>query len=97
MGTDADREENALKEYPRAEHRMMPAQLSKALDDLGLTMREFCRVTGTGTKTVERWLTDEKDIPQWVPVTLALLTLPGALQIARTVAQHFNKEGSHDR
>lgn len=82
-----------MRQYPRAENRMLPAQFSKALDDLDLTMREFCRITGTGTKTVERWLSDEKDIPQWVPVTLALLTMPGALQMARTVAQHFNREG----
>ena len=82
-----------MKEYPRAENRMMPEQFSKALDDLVLTMREFNRLTGTNTKTTERWLSDEKDIPPWVPVFLAMLTIPGALQMARTVAQHFNKEG----
>lgn len=82
-----------MADYPRAENRMSPAQFSKGLDDNGLTMREFCRITGTGPKTAQRWLDDEKDIPPWVPVTLALLTLPGALTMARTVAQHFNKEG----
>lgn len=81
-----------MKHYPRAENRMMPAQFSKALDDLSLSMREFCRITGTNPKTAERWLGDEKDIPQWVPVTLALMTMPGALPIARAVAQHFAKD-----
>lgn len=81
-----------MKQYLRAEHRMMPAQFSKALDDLSLGMREFCRITGTNVKTAERWLEDEKDIPQWVPVTLALMTMPGALPMARTVAEHFSKE-----
>lgn len=82
-----------MNQYPRAENRMLPAQFSKALQDLGLTMREFCRITGTNWKTAERWLSDEKDIPQWVPVFLAMLTLPGALEMARRVSQHLNKEG----
>lgn len=80
-----------MNQYARAENRMMPAQFSQALDDLDLTMREFCRITGTNAKTTQRWLDDEKDIPAWVPVFLALLTLPGAMQMAQTVALHFNK------
>lgn len=85
-------QEGEVNQYTRAENRMMPAQFSQALDDLRLTMREFCRVTGTNAKTAQRWLDDEKDIPAWVPVFLAMLTLPGAMQMAQTVAQHFNKE-----
>lgn len=81
-----------MRQYPRAENTMTPEQFSLGLREHQLTLREFCRLTGTNIKTAERWLSDEKDIPHWVPVFLALLTLPGALQMARTVAQHFNKE-----
>ncbi|KFL31439.1 hypothetical protein JP75_07750 [Devosia riboflavina] len=74
---------------------MTPEQFSAALNQNKLTLREFCRLTGTGVKTAERWLADEKDIPNWVPVTLALFTLPGALPMASAVAQKFAKEESN--
>lgn len=80
-----------MTQYQRAENRMTPEQFSQALNQLGLTVREFCRIFGTGVKTVERWLADEKDIPGWVPVSLALMTMPGAPDLARSVAQHFSE------
>ena len=48
----------------------------------------------TSTKTVERWLSAKKDVPGWLPVTLALLPLDGAQHRAGTVAQYFNKENT---
>lgn len=84
-----------MNQYPRAPGRMSPEQFSKALHENRLSLREFCRITGTGFKTGERWLNREKDIPNWVPVVMALLTLPGAYEMAQAVAQHFNQENEN--
>lgn len=70
--------------------RMTPAELSAAVNELGLTAGNIMRLTGASRLTVENWLsppTMEKgtDIPHWLAVLLALLRLPGAMDEARRV------------
>lgn len=64
--------------------RMTGEQLSAALAQLGITMREFGKLTGTKPERVQAWLTGNDNIPQSAALAAVLLTLPGALELART-------------
>lgn len=75
--------------------RMSAQELSKALDQVGLTMRQFSRTTGANEGTVEKWLQGVLDVPHWVPVLLSLLTLPAAKAMALRVTEHY-LEGEND-
>ena len=44
-----------------------------ALTALGMTQRGFASYVGSNERTVRRWAEGTQDIPQWVPVMLALL------------------------
>lgn len=62
--------------------RMTGAQLSTALDQLGLTMRGFGKIYGVPAKRMQAWLKGDEDIPHSVAVMVGLLTLPGAVDLA---------------
>lgn len=51
---------------------MEPAAFRRALNQLGLNMSEFARLTGAQSRRVERWTKGEEDIPH---ATHALVTL----------------------
>jgi hypothetical protein len=74
--------------------RITPAQLQKAFDDIGLTILRFAWLSGAREDRVRKWLTGHEDIPPYVPVLLAVLTVPGALVVAERVAQSLTE--SHD-
>ena len=69
--------------------RMSPEQFRQACFQLGLPKDTFCFVTGANPRSYESWNKGEADIPQWVPVLLAMLTVPGARSIALRTATHF--------
>lgn len=64
--------------------RMTGEQLSAALAQLGISMREFGKLTGTKPERVQSWLDGTDNIPQSAALAAVLLTLPGALELART-------------
>jgi hypothetical protein len=65
--------------------RMTGKQLSQALNSLGLTMRQFARLSGAAERRVDYWLRGKEDIPHHVPVLCSLLTLPGAMDLTKVV------------
>lgn len=67
-------------------HRMTGQQLSDALNQLGLSKFQFVRASGFSYQKVERWLADKEDIPHTATVIVTLLTLPGAVEKARVLA-----------
>lgn len=69
--------------------RMNPRQLSDALNHLGLTMSQFCKHTGYSERKMEYWLKGEEPIPATMPVMVALMLLPGGLERAIEVSNHF--------
>lgn len=68
--------------------RWTAARFSSALAQLGITMREFGKLTGTKPERVKAWLDGDDNIPQSAALAAVLLTLPGALDLARTFS-HF--------
>lgn len=64
---------------------MTREQFSQALDDLKLSARQFSRLCGAKEAYVIAWLEGKKDIPHNVLVICALLTLPGAMELALRV------------
>lgn len=70
--------------------RMSAEELSQALDRIGLSARQFARLSGAQPKRVIYWLEDREDVAPYVPVLLALLEeLPEAMQIARDTADDY--------
>lgn len=81
--------------------RLTPAELSAGLDQAGLSIADFERLTGANRKTVMCWLrpaSDPKHIdpPFWVSSWLALYLLPGARSCADQVAAYLLMEIDHD-
>ena len=79
--------------------RMTPAELSAALDRLGLTVGQFSRIIGAryngpDDSTVQKWLSGKQEAPAYLPVLLALLALPGGVERARAVAETYIEEDS---
>ncbi len=66
--------------------RLSPEQFEQALETAGISAREFAKITGMVHRRVGKWVAGEDDIPPWVASYMALLTLPGALKMARAVA-----------
>lgn len=60
-----------------------------ALGNLGMKSQTFARITGVRPTKVSKWIKGELTIPPWVPLVLELLTLPGALSLARQVAAEY--------
>lgn len=70
-------------------------EIAAALDRLGMQPKAFARIFGMDARRVARILADEPgaDAPPWIPIALALLTLPGALGLARqTAAEHITED-----
>jgi hypothetical protein len=72
--------------------RMSAHQLSAALDELNITAGIFSRLCGAQYNRVKDWLDGREDIPHHVTVLCALLTMPGALEKARTVTDAMVEE-----
>ena len=67
--------------------RISGAEFSAALQLVGLTAGQFCRLTGSNPKRVGQWLNDEEECPPWVPPFLAALSVPGGMEAARGRAE----------
>lgn len=80
--------------------RMDKRALRAALEQLDLGDRQFAKIYGVPWERVDRWLKGQDDIPHAVAVMLALLTLPGAIDLAErytnTVAHDVRTVRSHD-
>jgi hypothetical protein len=62
-------------------------QLSAGLDEVGITLRQFCRITGSDERRVQRWISgEEPTIPMWVGSLLAALTVPAAMDRVKAYA-----------
>jgi hypothetical protein len=72
--------------------RMTAQQFSAALNALEMTKGQFVRLTGAGPRKVERWLAGEEDIPHWILVLCSVLTVPGAMGIAKAVTDEVVQE-----
>jgi uncharacterized protein (DUF488 family) len=64
---------------------MTPAMLSAGLDETGLSMRQFARLTGAREDRVQKWLEGKEDIPPFVYCVLTMATIPAALAKALAV------------
>lgn len=64
--------------------RMTGEQLSAALAQLGISMREFAKLVGAKPERVQAWLDGADNIPQSAALAAVLLTLPGAIELARS-------------
>jgi hypothetical protein len=72
---------------PRFDYRRLePETFNQALETVGISAREFAKITGANHRRVGEWLSGDNDIPPWVSPFMALMTLPGALDMARKVA-----------
>ncbi len=70
---------------------MTPKQFNAALESLGMPRGyKFARLYGAAPTSFQRWASGEKDIPHSVTLVLALLTLPGAMQMAESVFDEMN-------
>lgn len=58
-------------------------ELSAALASLGLEPGEFAAIRQADRRNVQRWLAGETEIPKDIPILLAVLAVPGALEAAR--------------
>lgn len=63
------------------------AQMDQALAALDVRRDDFAFYFGVNRRTVQRWFHGELPIAPWVPVALALMTLPGGVAMATRVAQ----------
>ena len=77
---------------------MSPQAFSAALVELGLSMRQWCRLTGMDPRRAERTLAgdDQAPVPHWVPALLAALSTPGAMDRARQFAESFIEGGDDE-
>jgi NADPH-dependent ferric siderophore reductase len=77
----------------RYEYEIMTAQqLSDGLNAVGLTMREFCRISGVRPDKAERWLNgEETNIAPWVGALLGAMTVPEAREIVRAYTLHSTR------
>lgn len=63
---------------------LTPDQFSAALNEVGLSKRQFGRMTGSDPRRIEDWLTGRKpDMPMWVGTLLVALTVPAAFAKAQ--------------
>jgi DNA-binding transcriptional regulator YiaG len=64
---------------------MSPEMLELALEETGLPVQEFARISGYRADLIRAWLHGEKEIPHTAFVLLSMLTLPGAVERAKRV------------
>lgn len=65
---------------------MSRQEFARNLDDLNITLGQFCRLIGVSYDTVkDEWLADNEatPIPHWVRHVFVLTALPGGLQLMR--------------
>lgn len=75
---------------PRYRYRRMSAEdFGTALNELDMTLNDFCRVAGCSYKRAEKWVKGLEDIPPHAPVILALMALPGGKERALQVALSY--------
>lgn len=79
--------------------RMTPAEISAALEALGLTVGQFSRIIGAryngpDDSTVQKWLDGVQDAPTYIPALLALMARPGGVETARKAAEMYIEEDS---
>lgn len=75
------------RQKPYSFERLSPEQVQAGLDEFGLSILDYCRITGTGPKTVRKWLDGEDDAPHQVAANFAMWRVPGALDAARAEAE----------
>jgi len=61
-------------------------QFRQALNDIGIQLSTFVFLFGVSERRAQRWYGGTEDISPWVPIALALLTLPGSVAMAHTAA-----------
>ncbi|MBM1169928.1 hypothetical protein ACFSM9_17125 [Microvirga arabica] len=59
-------------------------------------MRQFVRISGASEAKVERWIKGDEDIPHFVTILCALLTLPNTMEMAKSVTDTMLKKDNHD-
>lgn len=69
--------------------RMNPEEFSDALTMIGISIGQFCRITGADRRRVERWLSEEFEIPYHITLICELLKLPGNIEEARDLANEM--------
>lgn len=62
-------------------------QFRKALNHVGIQLSTFVFIFGVSERRAQRWYGGTEDISPWVPIALALLTLPGGVAMAHTAAK----------
>src|SRR4030081_1873196 len=68
--------------------RLTPEEFNAELDRQQMTIPSFARIFGVNLKTAEKWAS-AGDIPPWVPIAMTLLSMEGALGLARLAAAEF--------
>ena len=79
--------------------KMMPAEISAALQRTGLSVGQFSRIIGAryngpDDSTVQKWLDGRQDAPTYLPALFALLALPDGIETAREAAEAYIEEDS---
>ena len=59
---------------------------------LRMTAADFAWITGTSHRRVKQWIVGVEQIPPWVTLMCALLTLPRAKELAVKVTREFSTE-----
>lgn len=78
--------------------RMTAEQFADGLDAVGLTVEAFAWISGADPRRAARWWSgDDADIAPYVPLVLALLTLPGGPDMATKVARALTQPAEADR
>jgi len=72
----------------RYQYRPLTAsEFSRGLQAAHLSMRQFCRISGSDERRVERWLTGEQENPPyWVASLLTAMTVPEARDKVKALA-----------
>lgn len=66
--------------------RLSAAEFRNELKAQDVSLRTFTRIWCQNLTTTTRWANGQNDIPTWVPIGLTLMTIPGAMGIARKAA-----------
>lgn len=66
--------------------RISAAQFQQGLNDLGMPDGyKFARLSGFGPTKVRRWIGGQEDVQHAATLILALLSLPGAMEMAEAL------------
>lgn len=68
--------------------RLTPEQFRAAQAETGIGGYTLARLLGFPINRIEKWERGEDEVPHIVAVTMALLTLPGAQDLAFAVTDH---------